>query len=55
MNRTATDGDGQERRQWESDSMTEMASDAAIKMAEEIRADRKQAEYFLLHHARELE
>lgn len=35
--------------------MTEMASDAAIKMAEEIRADRKQAEYFLLHHAQEME
>ena len=35
--------------------MTEMASDAAIKMAEEIRADRKQAEYFLLYHAQEME
>ena len=34
--------------------MTEMENDAAIKMAEEIRADRKRAEYFLLNYAQEL-
>ena len=35
--------------------MTEMENDAAIKMAEEIRADRKRAEYFLLNYAAEME
>ncbi|WP_298591672.1 hypothetical protein [uncultured Mitsuokella sp.] len=34
--------------------MTEMKNDAAIKMAEEIRADRKRAEYFLLNYVQEL-
>ena len=34
--------------------MTGMENDAAIKMAEEIRADRKRAEYFLLNYVQEL-